>query len=149
MVGRYFHPRANLVVPNVSWGMGIHECDLLVATKAGYLLEVEIKVTKADLIRDALKWHQHRNDKIKHLWFAIPSYLEDCIEHIPERAGIITVSPPKNDGWLRQRVRKLREPQTNKAATPITERERYMLARLGALRIWGLKDKLLKRASGE
>jgi hypothetical protein len=139
LVARFFSWRVNLIVPNVSWGMGVHECDLLVATKAGYLWEVEIKVSKADLKKDALKWHEHRNDKIKHLFFAIPTYLEDCIEHIPARAGIITVAPKEERIW--GRVKKIREPETNKAARPITDQQRYTLARLGAMRIWGLKNK--------
>ncbi len=140
LVARFLNWRVNMIVPNVTWGMDVHECDLLVATRAGYLWEVEIKVTKADLKKDALKRHQHRSDKIKHLFFAIPSYLEDCVELIPERAGVILVSPRSDGGY----VRKLREPHTNPAARPISESARYTLARLGAMRIWGLQDKLIK-----
>jgi hypothetical protein len=144
LVARFLNYRVNLVVPNVSWGMGLHECDLLVCTKAGYLWEVEIKVTKADLKRDAAKWHGHRNDRIKHLLFAIPAYLEDCAELVPAHAGIITVAPKGERVW--GRVRRLREPATNKAAQPISAAERYTLARLGAMRIWSLKDRAQKVA---
>ena len=143
LVARFLNWRVNLIVPNVSWGMGVHECDMLVATKAGYLWEVEIKVTKADLKKDALKWHEHKNHKIKHLYFAIPTYLEDCIEHIPARAGIITVAPSSETIW--GRVKQLRKPETNKAAQPITPEQRYTLARLGSMRIWGLKNKISSR----
>lgn len=146
-LARFFNWRANLIVPNVSWGMGVHECDLLVCTKAGYLWEVEIKVSKADLKKDSLKWHEHRNDKIKHLFFAIPTYLQDCIELIPPRAGIITVAPVSEERTWWGRVKKIREPETNPAARPITDAQRYTLARLGAMRIWGLANRLVKRAS--
>ena len=142
LVARFLNPRVNLIVPNVSWGMGVHECDLLVCTKAGYLWEVEIKVTKADLRKDAMKRHGHINSKIKHLYFAIPNYLEDSIEHIPARAGIITVEPANDKVW--SRVKQIRAPETNRAATPIDYHARYKLARLGAMRIWGLKDNLVK-----
>lgn len=142
-VATFFNWRVNLVVPNVSWGMGLHECDLLVCTKAGYLWEVEIKVSKSDLKKDAEKRHGHYNPNIKHLYFAIPNYLEDCIEHIPERAGIVTVAPKDERQWWR--VKKIREPQTNPGAKPLTPEQRYTLARLGSMRIWGLKNKLSSR----
>ena len=45
----FFNYRANLIVPNISWGLGLHECDLLVLTSSGYATEIEIKVSKADL----------------------------------------------------------------------------------------------------
>lgn len=46
--------RRNTVVPNAYWGLGLTwEADLLVISKAGYLTEVEIKVSKADLLHPA------------------------------------------------------------------------------------------------
>ena len=102
-VASFLNYRSNLIVPNVSWGMALHECDLLVITKAGYAWEVEIKVTKADLKKDSEKWHGHRSSRIKHLFFAIPTYLQDAIEYIPERAGIITVAPADEKVWGRTR----------------------------------------------
>lgn len=41
---RYFNPRKNVIVPNVSWGMALHECDILVMTPAGVAYEVECKI---------------------------------------------------------------------------------------------------------
>jgi len=143
-LARRFEPRRNLVVPNVCWGMNIHECDLFVLTQAGYALEIEIKVTKADLKKDAKKWHGHNDSRIKHLYFAIPDYLGDCIEYIPERAGIIVVSRrPSNAQWgPLWRCDTTRKPATNKTAMPFSDAERYKVARLGALRIWPLKRKI-------
>ncbi len=64
----YFDPRRNLIVPNVWWGMGLnHECDLMVMTRSGYVYEVEIKTSKADLVRDLKKPHGHGDDKIRKL----------------------------------------------------------------------------------
>lgn len=137
-LAEYFNPRANLIVPNVSWGMFLHECDLLVITKAGYAWEVEIKTTKQDLIRDKLKRHNHNSNKIKFLYFAIPDYLLNHQEHIPERAGIIAV---KYDDYRRYRpiyCKRVRMPQVNSKYKFTTE-ERYQIARLGAIRIWNLK----------
>ncbi len=144
VVARFLNIRSNLIVPNVHWGMDLHECDLLLVTKAVYAWEIEIKVTKADLKKDAEKRHGHRSERIKHLYFAIPTYLEDSIEYIPERAGIITVAPKSEKLWTRCKI--IRKPETNKAAQPFSDCERYKVARLGALRIWKLKDKLTATA---
>ncbi len=152
-LANYFNCRTNLIVPNVSWGMGLHECDLLIVSQAGYLTEVEIKVTKVDLRADAKKWHQHRSDVIKRLFFALPDYLEsiDCIEMVPERAGIIIIKPKDNvpgEYPYSPRCREIRPAQRNKAAGKVGDHARYKIARLGALRIWGLKRKLLKERNG-
>ncbi|MEM5786538.1 MAG: hypothetical protein AAGU11_04420, partial [Syntrophobacteraceae bacterium] len=56
-VARHFHTTRNLIIPNVSWGfrgMG-YEIDLMVVTESRYAYEVEIKVSAADLKRDAQK----------------------------------------------------------------------------------------------
>ncbi len=142
--------RVNLIVPNVYWGMNIHECDLLVVSKAGYLTEIEIKVTRADLKSDGKKWHRHESDRIKRLFFALPDYLENCIDMVPERAGIILVKPkPSVRGVYpySPRCRELRAAKRNKAAGKISDADRYKIARLGALRIWRLKRKLIDAAT--
>lgn len=130
-LSRYFNPRRNLIVPNISWGMFNHECDLLVVTKAGYAYEIEIKVSKADLIKDAHKRHNHQSKKISQLYFAIPEKLLKHTEYIPERAGIITV----HEGGFCHLLR-----QAQKAhAYKFTPEERFNVARLATMRIWGLK----------
>lgn len=128
--------RVNLIVPNVSWGMFSHECDLLVLTKSGYASEVEIKVDKYDLIKDKLKRHKHKDyrNRIKYLYFAIPFYLEDCIDHIPGHAGVIIVGED-----LRCKI--IRKPKRI-GKYKFSMEERYQIARLGALRIWNLKRKI-------
>lgn len=139
----WFGYRQNLIVPNVSWGLNIHECDLFIVSQAGYATEVEIKISKADLKKDADKPHKHQSDLIKNLYFAIPEKLEGCVEYIPERAGIIIVYRLKHHDDLFCKV--LRKPKPNKTARKLTDEERYIVARLGALRIWGLKSGLLRR----
>jgi len=137
-VAAYLNFRHNLIVPNVCWGIHIHECDLLVITKAGYAWEVEIKVSKADLIKDADKRHGHKDNRIKDLYFAMPEEMRDCIDHVPERAGIILV---KNN----LRCQTIKKPISNRNAVPFSDKEKYKVARLGALRIWGLKRKIIKK----
>ena len=153
----HFNHRQNLIVPNVHWGFFIHEIDLLVVTKAGYAYEVEIKISKADLVKDKDKEHQHRDSqgRIKHLYFAIPEKLKAEITHIPDRAGIITVKKYMakwgrhgRDGYETYEkeaydCQVIRQPQIL-GTYLFSDAERYAIARLGALRIWSMKDKLLK-----
>ena len=154
-VSGYFGIRKNLIVPNVSWGMFGHEVDLCVLSPAGYATEVEIKVDRSDLIKDKEKRHGHRSEIIKYLYFAIPEHLKKDVEHIPERAGILTVkwnAPWDNriyggryaEGWWS--CKKVREPKIQ-ARHKWTDQQRLDLLRLGAMRIWGLKTKLSKALS--
>lgn len=145
-LANWFDYRVNLIVPNVYWGFGydMHECDLLIVSKAGYVTEVEIKISRADLKADAKKSHGHENQRIKYLYFAVPTALEEAaLEFAPERAGIIVV---RNDfpgaDRVGPRCRRVREPSAIKHVSKMTDRERYKVARLGALRIWKLKRKL-------
>ena len=135
-VADYFGIRQNLIVPNISWGMGIHECDLLIVTGSGFAYEIEIKISKSDLIKDKLKYHKHFSEKIKKLYFAIPKKLEPFIEHIPDLSGIIIVD---NNG----NCKITREAKT-KGNYKFSEKERLRVARLGTMRIWGLKRKIAK-----
>jgi len=142
-LARWFDYRLNLIVPNVHWGQYKHECDLLIVSKAGYVTECEIKTSRADLRNDRKKWHGHNGgQQIKFLYFAVPPELEQAaIEFAPERAGILLVysKDQMQNPWLR--VRRARDAIPNKEATKVTAGERYNAARLGALRIWGLKER--------
>jgi hypothetical protein len=69
-VARFYGVRANLIVPNASWGAGVHECDLLICSNANYLTEIEIKVSKGDIKKDLKKRHQHRSEKIRRLYYS-------------------------------------------------------------------------------
>lgn len=135
-VAEYFGIRTCLIVPNVSWGLTNHECDIVILTPASCLYEIEIKISKSDLIADKKKSHGHYSDIIKELYFAMPLKLIDNIEHVPDRAGILIVH---ENG----RVELKRKPELNKYARKLTDQERYKLARLGTMRIWKLKKRLL------
>jgi hypothetical protein len=142
-VANHFDVRRNMIIPNISWGMHLHECDLLILTKSWYLHEVEIKVSKADLKKDLHKRHGHNSDKIKRLYFAIPEQLKDCIDLIPERAGIILV--PDYENYCKCRI--IRPAKDNPNARPLTQTEVMEFSRLGVIRIFSLKKKIrnLKR----
>lgn len=135
-IAKHFNIRINLIIPNVSWGFFIHECDLLVVSKSGYLTEVEIKISLADLKKDIKKRHGHRDDRIKNLYFAIPSKMVKHIEYIPLHAGILSITS-------KGKVFELTKPKINTAAKPISIEDKLKLLRLGTMRIWGLKKKLI------
>jgi hypothetical protein len=133
---KHFGIRTHIIIPNVSWGFNIHECDLLVISKLGYLTEVEIKISLADLKKDKEKRHGHYDNRIKALYFAIPSKMAKHIEHIPLHAGILAITS-------KGKVFELAKPKININAKPISIEDRLKLLRLGTMRIWGMKKKLI------
>lgn len=143
-VANYFGNRKCLIVPNVSWGFNLnYEADLVVVTKSGMAKEIEIKVSKADLLKDKEKKHQHDSNKFAELYFAIPEKLLKHIEHIPERAGVL-VCKMRTYNHGRYCVAELFRPANKRRIKPLSIREQFMLARLGTMRIWNLKRKIFE-----
>ena len=157
-------PRQTLTVPNVSSGLfDWGESDLIQVSDAGYLTEIEIKVSLNDLKRE---WHKRRwvdeywtkgwRDRIRYYWIAMPFELcEPAREHIPEwvGAGIIGVKmKARHESWgyYRYRIKKVLKPTSNKTARPLTLKERSQIGRLGTLRYWGLRETIdeLQRQKG-
>ena len=155
---QHFNPRQNIVVPNVSWGLSnkeykaLHECDVLILSKTGYATEIEIKVSKADLLKDGDKRHGHTHNLIRRLYFAVPEELKEiALESIPTTAGLLVVENYEKVIYIpwggsktipAVRVRHIREPQTNTSAVKWTDEQRHQLTRLGTMRILGLKEKI-------
>ncbi len=139
-LSKHFDIRRNTIVPNISWGLGLHECDILMLSKSGYATEIEIKVSRSDLKKDKEKRHNHSSSKIKNFWFAIPEKLgvEFALSHIPERAGLIVVTTHGQCMFHK-------EPIVNKSARKFNEQEVLKMAQLGAMRIWGLKSKVVDK----
>lgn len=145
-VMKYIGTRANLIVPNVSYGMDLHECDILSLSKSGYATEVEIKVSYSDLLKDKGKWHGHHDKKIAQLFFAVPELLEGrALNVIPERAGLF-VARKEYEGLIE--IVQVRACQRNENAVKWTDEERCKLARLGTLRILKLK-KMIKNLQNQ
>lgn len=130
--------RRKTVVHGVRWGAMPHECDVLILSKAGYATEVEIKVSKQDILAEKKKKHNHESNKVKYFYFAVPERLvEFALENIPERAGLLSVRNMKN-------VRVVRKPKKNKKCRKWTKQEICGLRRLGTMRIMNLKYNILK-----
>jgi hypothetical protein len=137
-IANYFGYRTNTIVPNVFWGMGLnHEADILMLSKAGYVTEIEIKISKADILKDKKKRHQHQSDIVKAFFFAVPEQLtEYALANIPEEAGLLIVK----DTGTKLRVEKKRDPKPRPRSRPFTESQRFQLARLGLMRYWSVRD---------
>jgi hypothetical protein len=146
---RHFNPRANIIVPNVSWGL-FHdgmEVDLLVVHNSGYATEVEIKVNGGDIKRD-LKKRRHLFEKfysgresmdkglIRRKYFAVPGKLAGHPD-IPQGVGILAVDEDEYQAKI------IRPAPVNKNARRLTPDEIYKLLELGCMRIWTLKEALI------
>lgn len=130
-----FGVRRNIIVPNVSWGINIHECDLFIISQSHYVTEIEIKISLSDLKKDKQKKHGHHDNRIKYLYFAIPEKLEKHIEHIPERAGIFIIREKKNGTILSEEIRR---PKKNKNCIKLPSNQVLKVSHLGCMRILSL-----------
>ena len=154
-INEHYFNSSKIITTKLTKNSGIvsHECDVVVVTKADYLLEFELKVSKADLKKDFKKNHSHECNKIKKTFYVIPHYLRDCIELIPEKFGVILVY---KDTWIDKFMLKVplektmyrcsiyREGHTNKEAEKITIDEYIKLCKLASMRYWTCKENELK-----
>jgi hypothetical protein len=147
-ISKYFGIRQNIIVPNISWGFLSHEADMFIIKRSGLTTEVEIKRSKYDLLADFKKGHNHidRQNRISELYYALPIELyESCKDLIPENSGILTCEKYHvGHGTRRVSVRTQREPVKIKNARKLTEIEKLKIATLGTMRIWSLKEKIIK-----
>ena len=145
-IAKYFGYRTHIIVPNLSWGFFNHECDLFLIRKSGFGFEVEIKRSKSDMMADFKKKHGHkdRGNRIVQLYYAFPEELLLKVEAlVPKECGIITVEYYGDTiNEYRGYARMYREAKRKKGAKRLTTAEQLKIARLGAMRIWGLKEKL-------
>lgn len=139
-VAMLFDYRKYVLVPNVSWGLGLgHECDVLALSPDGYFTEIEIKISMQDLKKDFTKTHGHQSKFISRLVYAFPvEMLEKALPLIPINCGIIVV---------KQKTIKCKEVlvaewyRTNKGDKTKKPTEQIIkdFMRLGCMRIWSLK----------
>lgn len=143
-----FGIRNNIIVPNISWGFGIHECDLLIVRKTGIAIEIEIKKTKQDFLNDFKKLHNHvdTEHRIAEFYYALPEHLYDvCSEYIKPTHGIILCYVTKNyKGEFIVKAKIKRTAKKIKKYRKLTIDEQFKIAKLGTMRILSLKKKILK-----
>jgi hypothetical protein len=153
-----FGTRENIIVPNISWGLsGMHECDVFIVKRNGYAIEVEIKRSKSDLLADFKKTHGHKDNRIKELYYAIPEKQYNAWKDlIPKHAGILTYWKFEEEIWNAKlkrwsgefrwitRVQYKKTAVDNRIARKLTYKEQLKVAKLGTMRIWNLKKKIIK-----
>lgn len=147
-IANLFGIRKNVIVPNISWGFGMHECDMFIVKKSGVAVEVEIKRSKSDLLADFKKIHAHHDvqNRITEFYYALPENLyESCKVLVPENAGIIVCYrwiDYKKESRVCADIK--RKAKRIKGARKLTLEEQLKVARLGTMRIWSLKQKIIK-----
>lgn len=146
-IANFFGYRQNIIVPNISWGLLSHEVDLLIVRKSGVAIEVEIKTSLSDLKADFTKKHKHieRLNRISYFYYAMPySVYEKGKDLIPQNAGIIVCDRIiLYNGKEDIRVRMIKDSVKIKGSRSLTSDEQFKVARLGAMRIFSLKKKII------
>lgn len=162
---RHFDYTRNLIVPAVTPnGDLMFEADLLVLSDAGYATAVEIKVSKSDLRNDLKKSHIRQLNEIipgknaieyyygnlKHFYYAVPKDLEEAaLAQIPSFCGLIVVETVSNKNLYSSyqatmTVCRIARPPEILFKKKWTDKQRYNIARLGAMRIVNLKSNLIQ-----
>lgn len=156
---KYFGVRKNLIVNNITnWSNLVNfETDIIVLTNSDLAYGFEIKISLSDLKAD-FKKVQFKNrlkdycktnpasktffGKFKHFSYICPEELKDAaINIIPEWAGLYCFRVFSINNIEKSSIYEVRKPK--KLFTyKWKESERYQLARLGAMRILGLKEKI-------
>lgn len=155
---RDFDFRKNIVAFNVNgWSERLpifHECDMLVCSKSGYLTEIEIKRSWSDFLADFKKKHHHESEGlIKYFYYCVPDSLYEKVrdylcENKVDCAGIITYT---EDLYIQIKAVRIfshfGEPKdyigiTNEGYKKLFLEQQLEIARLGAMRVIGLKEKI-------
>lgn len=90
ILASHFNCWQNLCFPNVYLCGG--EMDLAIVTRAGYLWECEIKLTRANWLADARKkkWLEPARRFVSRFFYAVPeSLVTNVPEFVPETAGLL------------------------------------------------------------
>jgi hypothetical protein len=139
--------RAVLCVPNCRWTG--HECDLLIIHKSLRIIDVEIKIDRADLKVDAFKdkWlHgqyssgvRPRRDWPMRVWrhyYVVPAnvWTPDLLGTLGSSySGIVTIKEQESGMYVNHVVRRAR---SNPHAAKLTSEQVIDIARLAGLRLW-------------
>lgn len=149
----YFKSRSVVFIPNCIWTGA--EADVLVVEMSRKLIDVEIKISRADFKADARKqkwWHVNKVKKNgvwtrekesvkdwpdsvwKHI-YVLPKeeWREDLLEHMAsDKSGIVLIE--EIDGRII--FTDYKKPVKNKDALILTERQVLDIARLANVRMW-------------
>jgi len=131
------------IIPNIYLSGGAwSEADLISVTKAGYISEYEIKVSRADFKADfnKLKHHFFKKDQRcfqRYFWFATPSGLIKTSE-VPEYAGHMEIFKKRNG--IFKCLEKKRPPRLN--GKKINKHQKEKMYRGYMFRFWDMRTRL-------
>lgn len=138
--------RSNIIVPNVSWGMGIsYEADLIAVNKSGYATEYEIKRSYSDFVADFAKDEDaHKAPWVYKFYYVIPLGIKEKVELFLQNTGLTDNTPAilfydenlkffSNGGC-----------PFVKGGRKMFLEEQLKLAKLGTMRYWDLREKVKK-----
>lgn len=142
---RIFNKRTDIFVPNVSWGLLNHEADMVIMTKSGYLTEIEIKRSWEDFKADFKKDHRHEDDRVYKFFYCVPDSIFEKVknflnEKYPIKNEIPAVITYNENGFI-DATRGFGTPTTG--GRKLFLEEQLTIARLGCMRTWNLKQKLV------
>ena len=148
--------RSVLAVPNCGWTGS--ECDLLVIEPNLRIIDVEVKISRADLKADAKKdkwwitrpWSRRHPaaeprqwpDKVWKHYYALPAEIWDnkLLDAIPKASGVVTlVQDNRFSGGLNIKV--IQKATPCRDAKPISPADAVDIARLANLRMWAALTK--------
>ncbi len=153
-----FQRKCIVMVPNCSWTG--NECDLLVVTQDLRIIDVEVKLSRADLRADAhkdkwwhwLSWQEQQTSDLKRrprdwpakVWkhyYAMPAevWKPELLAEIAPVSGVLLCKPFENDsrgGEYGFYTRIERRAKPNRDAAKITAANAIDIARLANLRMW-------------
>lgn len=148
-IAKKWGTRKFLIIPNVSYGWSIHECDLLICNKNKYCTEIEIKISVADFKKDFEKRHQHKDyyNRIKYFYYAVPHYIYEKIKDlVPDHAGLIVINETEDNRFKENPfyVQIKKEAPVIPKSRPISDKELVELQRLALMRMWDYKNQIIK-----
>lgn len=136
--------RKLIAIPHTYWAGD--EADLLFAHSSRRLIDVEVKISKADLLADPKKdkWRTLRGEQLewpRKIWkhyYCMPAPVwrasADRISELPARSGVLLLSLNRTTGAPIVSV--ARRAQANKAALQLSSDDVLDLARHAGLRMW-------------
>lgn len=160
----FFNRKHLIVVPNCYWTG--YETDLLVVHENLRLIDVEIKISRADLKADAKKdkwwhhpisvWGQPKPEPIARQWpprvwrhyYCVPAdiWKDDLLDAIPPNSGVVILVEQRNGAVAAQCKRRARP---NPDAQPIDVVNAINLGRLASLRMWDAMIELARIKEAE
>ncbi|VVB53324.1 Uncharacterised protein [uncultured archaeon] len=149
--------RNTVVCPNISHGFfRSHESDLVCVSKAGWLTEVEIKVSASDWKNDRKKSKWQSEDdavseelydrRVRRFFFAAPLSLARRYQefNIMLFAGVLGFSWEEyqrtGSPYCVPRVEHIRPAKDLKGSRKVTDKELLTLSKLSSMRYWGLRQ---------